>query len=73
MPVNEELLKLLACPACVAGKDEKVRAPLRLENEFLTCGLCGRRYPVVNGIPNLVIQDAEGGPEGDEEDGPRKT
>jgi uncharacterized protein YbaR (Trm112 family) len=73
MPISEELLKLLACPACVAGKEEKVEAPLRLEDERLICDLCGRRYPIVDGIPNLVIEDAELGPEESEQDGPEAT
>ena len=73
MPISEELLDLLACPACVAGKDEKVEAPLRLEDERLICDRCGRRYAIVDGIPNLVIEEAEGGPEENEEDGSEAT
>lgn len=64
MPISEELLKLLACPACVSGRDETVEAPLRLEGEELVCGRCGRRYPIRDGIPDLVIRDEEDGPEG---------
>lgn len=36
----------LACPACYK--------PLRLEADRLICTGCGRRYPVVDGIPVLV-------------------
>ena len=64
MPISEELLRLLACPACVAGKDEPVEAPLRLEDQELVCDRCGRRYPIKDGIPDLVIRDEEDGPEG---------
>lgn len=42
---------MLACPAC--------HRDLRVESERLVCGGCGRRYPVVNGIPVLIAERAE--------------
>lgn len=41
-----EIKDQLACPAC--------RASLRLEAERLICAGCGRRYPVIDGIPVLI-------------------
>jgi hypothetical protein len=36
----------LACPACLGE--------LRLEENKLACGVCGRVYPIVDGIPLLI-------------------
>ncbi len=41
---------LLACPACRAGLVESVTE--------LTCRKCGRRYPIEDGIPQLLLEDA---------------
>ena len=39
-------LHWLVCPAC--------RQPLALEAEAVRCTACGRRYPIVDGIPVLL-------------------
>jgi uncharacterized protein YbaR (Trm112 family) len=49
--IDAQLLDILACPT-----DD--HAPLRLEGDVLTCTECGRRYPVVDGIPVLLIDEA---------------
>lgn len=54
--VDPALLELLACPAC--------HGRLRQEGERLVCGGCGRRYPVRDGIPVLLVEEAEA-PEGE--------
>jgi uncharacterized protein YbaR (Trm112 family) len=41
----------LACPACLGG--------LRLDEGKLVCALCGRTYPIVDGIPVLIAERAE--------------
>lgn len=45
-----ELVDLLVCP--VDKQD------LRLEGQELVCTSCGRRYPVEDGIPNMLVDDA---------------
>lgn len=50
MDIDERLLKILACPACRAG--------LRREEPVLACTGCGLRYPVRDGIPILLIEEA---------------
>ncbi len=52
--IDKELLDILACPAC--------KADVRLENEKIVCSSCGRKYPVRDGIPVMLIDEAEGGP-----------
>ena len=52
--LSQTLLDILACPAC-KGKIEYVEA-----DEKLVCrGECQRRYPIRNGIPVMLIDEAE--------------
>ncbi len=46
----EQLIDLLVCP--VDKQD------LRLENQELICTSCDRRYPIEDGIPNMLVEDA---------------
>ncbi|MDR7393563.1 MAG: Trm112 family protein, partial [Armatimonadota bacterium] len=48
--VDPALLELLACPACHGG--------LRQEQDRLACARCGRRYPIRDGIPVLLVEEA---------------
>jgi len=41
----------LACPACYGE--------LRLEVACISCTACGRAYPIVDGIPVMIVADAE--------------
>lgn len=50
-PISEELLKILACPAC--------KTPVRLEENKLVCDQCNRRYRIEDGIPVMLIDEAE--------------
>lgn len=53
MGLDKALLEILACPAC--------KQPVREEGESLVCGnnQCGLRYPVRNGIPVMLIEEAQ--------------
>jgi uncharacterized protein YbaR (Trm112 family) len=51
MPIDSQLLAMLACPAD--------RASLREDGDRLICAKCGRRYPVRDTIPVLLIEEAE--------------
>ena len=48
--VDPELLKILVCPL--------TRSPLRLEGEELVGAVGGLRYPLRDGIPVLLIDEA---------------
>lgn len=52
MTVPPELLEILVCPAC--------RGPLVLRptGEGLRCAACRVTYPVRDGIPVLIAEDA---------------
>lgn len=51
-PLNKDLLDILACPKC--------KAPVRQEDDALQCTNidCRLRYPVRNGIPVMLIDEA---------------
>ena len=52
--ISSELLEILACPAC------KGDIEYNQENQQLTCiGQCKRRYPIRDGIPVMLISEAE--------------
>ena len=53
MPISEELLSILVCPQC--KKDlEYDRAA-----DKLICRHCGLRYPIVDEIPVMLVEEAE--------------
>jgi len=51
--IDKELLEILACPKC--------KAAVKLEGERIICTnqQCGLRYPVRDGIPVMLIDEAE--------------
>lgn len=53
MPLAKELLDILACPKC---KGELEYNP---EQETLTCWACKLRYAIDDGIPIMLIDEAE--------------
>ena len=54
--ISQELLEILRCPACVREKD----GLLRLTREsWLVCQDCGRKYPIVDDIPVMLIDEGD--------------
>jgi len=49
--LDPEFLKRLACPEC--------KVALTAEAEKLVCPRCRRRFPVRDGIPVLLLDEAE--------------
>lgn len=49
--IDAKLLEILACPLC--------KTEVKLEGESLVCVQCGRRYPIRDGIPVMLIEEAE--------------
>lgn len=60
--IDKELLSILACPACKTG--------ITLEGERIVCAKCGRKYPIKDGIPIMLIDEAEGGNDGKDSSNP---
>jgi len=52
---DSSILGQLACPACLGG--------LCVAEAGLECVACGRKYPIVDGIPVLIADRAETRPE----------
>lgn len=50
MAVPEDLLAIMACPKC--------RSPLEDKREALACTGCGLHYPVRDGIPVMLPEEA---------------
>jgi uncharacterized protein YbaR (Trm112 family) len=51
MPIPQDLLEILACPVC--------KTPVHLEGDKLVCSTCKRRYPIREGIPIMLVEEAE--------------
>lgn len=50
--IDKELLDILACPACKAG--------VELKDNKIVCKKCGKKYPIKDEIPVMLIDEAEG-------------
>lgn len=55
--IDPSLAEVLVCPA---DKGELIQD---VEAKRLECTECGRRYPVRDGIPIMLVEEAEGGPD----------
>ncbi len=53
MSLSNELLAILVCPAC------KGRVEPADEGRGLVCRACRLRYPVRDGIPVMLVDEAE--------------
>lgn len=52
MAMDERLLEILRCPECRATVDYKDR------RKVIVCTGCGLQYPVVDGIPVMLVEEA---------------
>ncbi len=55
--VSKELLEILRCPVCVHNEPEG--GDLLHQNNWLICGDCGRKYPVRDDIPVMLIDEGD--------------
>jgi uncharacterized protein YbaR (Trm112 family) len=46
-------MEILRCPACLE------RPPVHEDGEALVCDVCGRRYPIEEGIPRMIVDEPE--------------
>ncbi|MFC2149570.1 Trm112 family protein [Candidatus Auribacterota bacterium] len=53
MMVDKELLEIMACPEC--------KSEVKLEGDKIICTNpeCGLRYPIRDGIPIMLVEEAE--------------
>jgi uncharacterized protein len=52
MPINPDLLEILACPAC------KGKVDLKADGSGLKCRECSRVYPIRDDIPVMLVDEA---------------
>lgn len=52
MAISQDLLDILACPAC------KARVELKPDGSALKCVECNRVYPIRDDIPVMLVDDA---------------
>jgi uncharacterized protein YbaR (Trm112 family) len=52
MPIDAELLEILACPAC------KTPVVLAKDGTALKCERCRRVYPIKDDIPVMLLDEA---------------
>jgi uncharacterized protein len=52
MAISQDLLEILACPAC------KAKVELRADGSALKCVACKRVYPIRDDIPVMLIDEA---------------
>ncbi|MDD5465290.1 MAG: Trm112 family protein [Candidatus Omnitrophica bacterium] len=48
--IDKELLDILACPVC--------KADVKLTGNKIVCRKCGKKYPVRDGIPVMLVDEA---------------
>lgn len=54
--VDKELLEMLRCPYCVQEKDGLLEY---YRESWLICQECGRKYPIVDDIPVMLIDEGD--------------
>ena len=54
--VNPDLLEILRCPACVREKEGRLNL---FKGAWLICADCGRKYPIVEDIPVMLISEGD--------------
>lgn len=48
--MDEDLLKILACPKC--------KGELQKKKDFLLCKKCKKAYPIIEEVPDMLLNDA---------------
>lgn len=54
--IKPDLLAILRCPACVREKEGRL---LLYKESWLICQDCGRKYPIVEDIPIMLLSEGE--------------
>jgi len=57
LPIPQDLLEILRCPACAPEGREGLLD--LVHNAWLVCRECGRKYPIRDGIPVMLIEEGD--------------
>ena len=52
--IKQELMNILRCPVCVKADRGKLS---NYRESYLICADCGRKYPIVDDIPIMLIDE----------------
>ena len=61
--IDQDLLSILACPSC--------KGNVVLKDNKIVCEGCGLKYPIRDGIPVMLIDQAEKGERSERSEGKR--
>ncbi len=56
MMVSKELLEILRCPVCVREKQGLLEY---YQDSWLICTTCNRKYPIIDDIPVMLIDEGD--------------
>ena len=56
MPVDKQLMDVLVCPSCRGAVELRTDD----DREVIACTVCGLRYPVRDGLPVMLVEEAVG-------------
>ncbi len=48
--IDKRLLEILACPDCLGAVHQ--------DGEWIVCEKCGRRYPIRDGLPIMLVEES---------------
>ena len=54
--IKQDLLDILRCPVCVKEKEGRLQV---VKDAWLVCEECGRKYPIVEDIPVMLISEGD--------------
>jgi uncharacterized protein YbaR (Trm112 family) len=54
--INPKLLEILRCPVCVQDKEGRLTL---YKESWLNCTECGRKYPIIEDIPVMLIEQGD--------------
>ena len=54
--ISKDLLEILRCPACVQEKEGLLKM---YKDTWLICQDCDRKYPIVEDIPVMLIDEGD--------------
>ena len=57
--IDEALLEILRCPVCVQNGPDNGKLDLVRDGKWLVCKECGRKYPIRDGIPVMLIEEGD--------------
>ncbi len=49
--IDKQLAAILACPVC--------KGTVEVSEDWVTCAVCAKRYPIRDDIPIMLIDEAE--------------